>query len=406
MKKLLLLFASLLILQSGFANEWYPYGPGGIKANKIIFFSIVETEAVILTDTGFYYVDYLGDYQYFSFQVKDICVLNANTLLVITGGNSYSDGIYTFDLINCQFDVVYYCMNGKFIEHNDYFFAGTGDGLLVSQDGLSWTNVPFFDGKSCISISNHIYPGNPQNQIAVATEDSTDNVYNSINTGVTWQQMSSPFMISKVFYGFNNIPIGICAGNSVNSGLYVGNSLDWELKYQTQNLNAGRFDNAGNLFLGWHGATGSEEGVAVGVFNANPLYLTFLNEGLPNLNINSFATQFEWVSDAIIFCCTDNGVYVSNDYYTGISEQKTVPDEISVYPNPVTGTSVISIPETDAGIVIIFNAQGVKVNEIKPGQNASLKTTIKWNKGDLPAGVYYLVVKTGKKKFSKKFIIL
>jgi sporulation protein YlmC with PRC-barrel domain len=84
--------------------------------------------------------------------------------------------------------------------------------------------------------------------------------------------------------------------------------------------------------------------------------------------------------------------------------------KITIFPNPVKAKMQISLksekPISEILSMEIYNNRGVKVDEIEFKNNSSQETEVKWNKGDLPAGVYYLVIKTEKERLTKKFIIL
>jgi hypothetical protein len=49
---------------------------------------------------------------------------------------------------------------------------------------------------------------------------------------------------------------------------------------------------------------------------------------------------------------------------------------------------------------------GIKVDELTIDNLGSEANEFNWNKGNLPAGIYYLVVKTKNETFSEKFIVL
>ncbi|MCD4731955.1 MAG: T9SS type A sorting domain-containing protein, partial [Bacteroidales bacterium] len=84
--------------------------------------------------------------------------------------------------------------------------------------------------------------------------------------------------------------------------------------------------------------------------------------------------------------------------------------QLDIYPNPVTSIAKIKINLTrqnnEQVSISILNNQGKKVDEIRVERNPSNEININWNKGDLPGGIYYLVIKTEKEQISEKFIIL
>jgi len=83
---------------------------------------------------------------------------------------------------------------------------------------------------------------------------------------------------------------------------------------------------------------------------------------------------------------------------------------LNIMPNPVSGESYIQIilsevlPEDIS--ISILNNQGHKMDEIRVEGNNSVEFRINWNKGDLPAGIYYILVRNEGKSIIKKFIVL
>jgi len=102
-------------------------------------------------------------------------------------------------------------------------------------------------------------------------------------------------------------------------------------------------------------------------------------------------------------------LYGSNAWYIatgGIEENKT--SLIRIHPNPVSDRAIISIsaPELASPEISILNNRGQKMEEISvEGKNSNM-ITINWEKGDLPAGIYYLVLRIKNETITEKFIII
>jgi len=415
MKKQLLTLIAIFIVSYGLSYNWEIYGPENIKANKLYLFPSEYFSSVICVDTGIYIVnDFSGTtwdyYSYFNMPVIDVVEIqyNVDSLMVVMGNGSYSDGIYSFNLITGQFQILHYCINPNFI-YRDYgdgsYCVGYEDGMLISEDGYAWNEVSFFSGKNCEDIQ--IY----NDYIAVVVDQPNDNVFWSEDGGENWETIIGEFKISKLLLEYFYNLFGICIENSADCGYYKLNeySMMWENKFFTENLNTLGFDNDGRSFLGWYDATGGHQGIAK-YFDYTPTnYLTFYNQGLPNLNINDITSTDEYVGGAIVFCCTDAGVFFCDDYIVGSPEIK-IHSNVLIFPNPVSNQTTIEINLAELSneeISISFlNNQGQKVDEIKVDGNNSNEITINWNKGDLPAGIYYLVIKTEEGQISEKFIIL
>lgn len=415
MKKLLLTLIAIFIVSYGFSYNWEIYGPENIKANKLNVFPSEYLSGVICVDTGIYIVnDFYGTtwdyYSYFNMPVIDVveCNYNVDSIMVVMGNGSYSDGIYSFNLITGQFQVLHYCINPSFIyKHygNGSYYVGYEDGMLISEDGYAWNEISFFSGKNCEDIQ--IY----NDYIAVAIDQPNDNVFWSEDGGENWEPIIGDYKIAKLLLNYFCNLFGICIENSSDCGYYklTEYSMMWENKFFTENINTLGFDNDGRSFLGWYAANGEHKGIAK-YFDYTPTnYLTFFNQGLPNLNINDITSTDEYVGGSIVFCCTDEGAFYCTNY-VGIETLKAENEQIFIYPNPVSNQATIRINLTEPIVkdisISILNNQGFEVDEIKLEDYTSNEIIINWNKGDLPAGVYYLVIKTENGHLSDKFIIL
>jgi hypothetical protein len=91
------------------------------------------------------------------------------------------------------------------------------------------------------------------------------------------------------------------------------------------------------------------------------------------------------------------------------SESVEVPGFIRIFPNPVTNETLIQFDRDQMESILeisVLNNSGTKFDEIKFENSSSTGNKIIWNKGNLPAGVYFLVVRTLKGISTEKFIIL
>jgi hypothetical protein len=258
MKKFILLLLIAVLVHQSFSYTWESYGPENIKANKLKLLSSEFPTGIICVDSGMYYVtDFYGqDWQYFTYfnmPVTDVveCNFNSDSILVVMGNGSYSDGIYSFNMLTEEFHVIHYCIYPNFIyRFNDYspYYVGYEDGLLISQDGLTWDEVSFFGGKNCIDI-RILY-----NEMAVATDQPNNNVYWSEDSGDDWETINGEYKISELLLTFYGQLSGICSENSIDCGYYEFEnfSMLWENKFVTEDLNTLGHDNCDSPFLGWH----------------------------------------------------------------------------------------------------------------------------------------------------------
>jgi len=409
MKKTTLILALIFTIQQGYSYTWESYGPEGIKAEYLILLNSSHAHSLICTDSGMYLNTSLGipNWEYFAIPPKDACLLNNDTLIILINTGSYSDGIFSFDLQTYEFNVIDYCGKPNFVtyyEAEDVYYVGHEYGLSKSEDGLNWSEIPFFDGKNCVEMEFNY------DHIIINVTGDISHLYLSDNGGVDWAEATNcPGWVTGMAFNSNGEAYCIFPDNSYSSGLWYSNDYgdNWENSFYSTNMNT--VCNAGysdRLLLGWKNTDKDYEGIAVYEPDAPQPGLTFLNEGLPNTQINMIAYMELLCSGGIIFVCTDNGVYLCQDYFVGVDEHPAQSSSINVFPNPITNqtTLKLNLQETNGikNSISVYNNQGKIVDEIKIGTNHE----IIWDRGNLPSGVYYMVVKIEKEKLTRKIIIL
>jgi len=302
-------------------------------------------------------------------------------------------------IINPNFLVYYYT-------ENKYYVGYQFGGLFESSDGYTWTEVPYFSGISCAALGFYA------NHIVVLEVSNLHGIYWSDNSGTSWNESTGSVpMITELNFGLEGDLMGVFPSYSNSSGLYgsADYGQTWDLEFWSDNMSAVCYDAIGNVLVGWESPTSGNEGVARYTPGTNPPELFYLNEGLPNININKIVFN-PYMSAIAIFVCTDAGVYMSYDYWVGVEENEVNQDQIIIYPNPVSSQATIKINFSELSNenfpISIFNNQGQQVDELVAEGNNSNEIIINWNKSDLPAGVYYLVIENEKEQISKKFIIL
>ena len=408
MKKLVLILVLILTLQQGFSYTWENYSPPGINANNLCLFWSDYGCALICTDSGMYLNtnSWMPMWEYFNYPVKDAQLLNNDTLLVIANEGSYSDGIYSFNLQTYEYTNIDFWFKPNFIKYYEpggVFYVGFETGLVKSEDGLNWTEIPYFAGMNCVDLEFYY------DHIIVNVLADLTHLFLSDNSGINWFEAStSPGWITDMAFNWQGELYGIFPDNSWSSGLWYSNDYgdNWEVEFYSVYMTALEFHNEEKLFVGWHSSTKDYEGIAL--YNLQNQEFTYLNEGLLNTNINQIKS-LPLIGGHIVFCCTDSGVYYSDNYSVGITEMSKS-KKISIFPNPITYQTTIKVnlsESFDANCsIFVINNQGQMVDEIEIEQSATNEINLDWNKGDLPVGVYYLVVKTKKEQISEKFIIL
>lgn len=403
-----------------FSYTWVPFCPDSIKANNICF-GVGSWKGVICADEGMYlWEDDIMEWSFYTYglPVVGATYFNATQILVTMGCGTFSDGVYTFDLVTKQFENVEWMINPNFLVTypvldettdlftDEYYIGCQFEGLYRSVDGLNWTEVTYFSDKSCSYMDFY------DNHAVITEVSNLHSVFWSDDYGVTWQESTGNIpMITDFKFSFYGDLYGVFPSYSNSSGLYSSDDFGqtWSLEFYSDNMSTMGYDAMGTVFVGWESPTSSNEGIAIYTPNTVPPNLAFLNEGLPNTNINKILLN-PTMSAIAIFCCTDAGVYVCYDYMVGEEENLSKSNSVSIYPNPVKDGMHIhfNTVETvnDLSTIEIYNNRGVKVDEIKPENTFSSDLVIQWNKGNLPAGVYYLVIKTQKETWSEKFVIL
>jgi hypothetical protein len=409
MKKLTLIILTLIVSEVCFSYTWENFGPIGIKANKLCLLDDSEFNyAVICVDSGFYFTSntWMPVWEYYEFPITSAAPLNEDNILVIAGNGSYSDGIYNFNLLTHEFEVIDYCMNPKFIikgGSDSRYFVGHESGLLESVDGITWTANSNFDSMSCIDMTSYF----DSEYLALATNTSTNNIYFSEDDGTNWTQIQSDFQISELLLGWNGWLAGICSENTSYCGFYTRNGIQWENEFYSDKINTLGSDNTGTPFIGWYDALFEDKGIARYKFNNLNPGLMFLNEGLPNLNINDIPMPFKYFGGNIIFCCTDQGAFYCNDYAVGINSIKSDNNHVTLFPNPIYNNQFLNVKvrvNHYLNHILIYSQKGILVKKIELNTSQKESTTIIIN--DLKKGIYYIKIISSNETWSQKLIKL
>lgn len=407
MKKLIFLLFLVFINIKVFS--WDIVGPQNIEAINICFGGEFFSPIMICTTDGMYLFSELSyEWEYYSLDglpIQEGVFTNDETIITVLGNGTDSDGIYSFNIENEQFSLIAYCQYPKFIQFDDYaelYYVGYENGLMVSENGINWENIDYFSGISCLEMAFSY------TNLVVTADITPPNVFWSDNSGETWNTSASYTSISRIsFYGGDLF--GIFPDNSYSSGLYKSTNLgnSWEIEFWSTYMSDVCYDDYDDVFyVCWDNPDPGYEGIAVYVPGTSTSGLTFFNEGLPNTNINRIGYR-PAIDAYFAFVCTNTGVY---SFIFVDVEKKHFEWKVIIYPNPVSEQAVVKVilPEltNEETTISILNNQGHKVDEFDVVGNNSNEMIISWSKGDLPTGLYYLVIETGKEQISEKFIIL
>ena len=178
--KALVFFVIVAFATCSFAYDWTPIGPNDIDANNIFFSETIPYSEVICTSTGIMLFDGTAweEYTNAGLPATDADVLSTGNILTTLNDNSWSDGIYEFDLNSLQYNVTEYFTEPHFIFKNDFdnnFYIGGSQGLMRSTTGLNWINLEYFNFQNCPEMQEN------SGHLIVATENEVVlNNYNQV----------------------------------------------------------------------------------------------------------------------------------------------------------------------------------------------------------------------------------
>jgi len=401
MKKFTLLIIASVMSLGGFAYTWNPVGPDTTAIDLICFNAGMNNWAMV-SEEGLLYLYNINTQEYQAFNlslpVKGVAPLNEEKMLVILNGGSYSDGIWTFDFESHQCEVVEWgfrpIMLTRDETHNTYWAGFKDGGMMKSTDGLNWENVDFFDGKSpvCMAVyGDHLV-------VSEGLENSVEgSVFYSSDAGETWAETADAPLISDMDFDNNGLLLGIFPSYSNSSGLWESTDFGetWNVLYWNLNMSSVAFDVFGNIVVGWE----EDQGVALFDPTGPQPVLTFLNEGLPNLNINAICTN-PTMSAPALFVCTDQGVWFSYDYMVGIDEpQNTGREAFTLSPNPAKEYIRVQSNETMKTLTILSLSGECMLMLPVEAEDFVVKP------GNIPPGVYLMKVKSENSESIRKFVI-
>jgi hypothetical protein len=420
MKKAAIFIWLFIISSNIYAYSWIPFCPDSIQANNICF-NVGSWKGLICSDNGMYLweedIEAWSFYTYAGLPVTGAAYLDATRILVAMGNGSYSDGVYTFNLETHQFEVVEWMVNPNFMlvvpvmkaQNNkfiDEYYIGTQfSGMYRSVDGLTWTQVPYFNSKSCTAMACF------DNHLVVTEVSNIYNIYWSDDDGATWNEAVVPPMITDLKFNYEGELYGIFPSVSNSSGLWYSQDFGqtWDVAFWSDFMSSVGFDAMGTIFVGWDSSGTGYEGIAIYDPDAPPPGLTFLNEGLPNTQINKILLNPS-MSAIAIFCCTDQGVWMSYDYMVGEEEHSALWNELNIYPNPFKECIIFDfiMLESAPAILEIYSLSGKKYFQTKISGSLNTQQTFTWNpvsEGlDLSPGIYFIKFTQGKKTVIKKVV--
>ena len=403
---------TFLAIAAMFASaSWIPFGPQGNNALNACFNLDASNRCMVCTDTGFYLgSSQFSDWQFYTFEgfpVWQACFMDGSKIMMIMGDGAGSDGIYSFDPSNGSFQLLNHCLTPHFICHNPAnlkYYAGSSEGVLVSDDGYNWNEITYFDNKNIVSMDchgDHIVASEVDNLLIIHCSHDAGNTWNQATTGSPW--------LSSLKYNPDGIIYGVFPDESWSSGLWSSpdHGETWNNEFYSVNMSATGMDLAGNIFVGWaENPMGQDEGIAM--YDPATTGLTFLNEGLPVLIVNEI-THNPGMSALAIFCCTEGGAFYSIDYMVGTGEIPTAEnDRVTVFPVPCNDYIHIAAPDlqTNEYEVALYDQKGSRLQKFgSDGIMDHENLLIRIDLSGYDAGVYFVGVKDGSSTCFRKIVV-
>jgi len=408
--KLIFMLFLLPCLACGY--NWNLFGPAGIKTYDILFNAGASGLNVISMESGICVNDGPGwswnTYTLGGLPVFQCVPLDNEHILLVMGDGSISDGIYTFSFTTHQFVLVTSFPSPAFIllsAANQKYYAGSRTGgLLESLNGMNWNAIPQFNSQPVVSMDAY------NNNLVITKGYLFQGLYYSSDTGNTWTQSTGNgnFLTYLAFHP-NGTLYGVIPFSNSGSLRKTMNYENWSVCYWDYGINTVGFDAVGNVLVGYNPDLGTNQGIAK--YDTILHTISFLNEGLPNTYINRIRMN-PILSSITIFCCTNSGVYYSNDYLTGLHENmaSTCDEWAMSFPNPcITNVSItFSLPsmQSDVFLLELYNFTGKLVKRLSIPWDGRESHSVQMDATGLPPGIYYYRISSGTHEIIRKLVVI
>ena len=343
-------------------------------------------------------------YRYF--RVYDIVDLDTTNILVADGQSSTTGpGLWKFDIETYDYSIVMYAWYGWKILHcnENYYYIARVYGHSVN--GLDWTVYDYWNDDFVHSIAAY------ENHVVVVTEN---NVYISGDFGITFIPVEPAVSnIVDLVYNCNGVLYGRTPYSFEESIIWVSYDfgVSWSELFNDTYIGWIGVDSAGRLFVGWRGYPEEYSGIAY--WDEQEQELVYLNETLPNLEVNRIQPYVHEGNPSVI-CCTQEGLYYLTDYVSNNEyEINNYPNlELSNYPNPFNPSTTISFnliaKFTEDTELIIYNLKGQKIRKFSI---FNYQSSIEWNGTDknnqpVASGIYFYKLRSGDIEISRKMLLL
>jgi len=395
---------TILAPRLSYGSEWQRLSPEGLAVHDYCSAMIGD---VFCTDTGLTigFVNDWEDYSYGNLPARAVLPLNDDTLLVALGDSSFSDGVYRFVESTGQFENLAWFVYPNFlIQKGNQFYLGGDQGLLVSDDGLTWNEVEYFQFTRCVAMAAW------GDHLAVAVTGNVPGVYTSDDGGETWNAPAggSP-LIERLAYGPDHVLYGIYPGDSRSSGMWESQDFGatWRVSVYSTGMTA-NYMAGGHITVGWEADVPMDN--CVSLWNEGTGELVDITGNLPTCTVERFSENM--MIDCInVVACTDSGAYLTcNLPDLGVVEGDPLPFEflLSVHPTPFNqeATLTLALPMDLPVSIRLYDVLGRHVRTVvqetlRPGMH-------RWtlDAAGLSSGVYFLHAEVREQVRNQKVLLL
>ncbi|MDM7924589.1 MAG: DUF4983 domain-containing protein [bacterium] len=279
-----------------------------------------------------------------------------------------------------------------------------GGRLVLMQDGIrtaaaDWAGVGSVDGSAGIAIGQDAAAGRPDfadvdvSEVRVWSAALPDSVLRE-------------WMFGPVSTGLNNRPIPLgryIRPTDATHPFSAALAAYWRMNDGSGNTALDSGPQAAHGALSGSGATWIAVDDTVGTldFDASEAAKT-ADLAVIGLRHMGLAAPTAWNLDGKDWAAPDAAVSAPAE-----PRASTEPG-LDVRPNPFRASAAIRIDQPDGGnaSLVLYDCLGRRVRTIRPGPGAAAGLTVSFTAGDLPAGMYLLVLKTDRSVRTRKIVRL